>query len=74
VAFKKELEHLVHLKVLSLQGASEWGSPTFVTSKKDNTICWVSNLQELNKEVLRNQHPLPIINDILRKQTGYAFV
>ncbi len=39
----------------------------------DITVCWVSNLQELSKVVLRKQYPLPIISDILHKQTGYAF-
>ncbi len=73
VVFKEELDRLVHLKVLSLQGASIWGSPTFVTPKKENTICWVSDLRELNKVVLCKQYPQPIINDILCRQTGYAF-
>jgi hypothetical protein len=73
VAFKKELDCLVRIGVLSPQGASKWGSPTFVTPKEDNTVCWVSNLRELNKVVLRKQYPLPIINDILHKQTSYAF-
>ncbi len=72
-AFKKELDRLVQIGVLSRQGASKWGSPTFVTPKKDKLLCWVSNLQELNKVVLRKQYPLPIISDILCKQTGYAF-
>jgi hypothetical protein len=72
-AFKKELDRLVQIGVLSPQGASKWGSPTFVTPKKNNTACRVSNLRELNKVVLRKQYPLPIISDIQRKQTGYAF-
>jgi hypothetical protein len=42
-------------------------------SKKDNTVYLVSGLLELNIAVLCKQYPLPIINDILRKQTGYAF-
>ncbi len=39
----------------------------------DNTVRWVSNLQELNRVVLHKQYPLPIISDIPRKQTGYTF-
>jgi hypothetical protein len=43
-AFKKELDRLVQIGVLSPQGASKWGSPTFVTPKKNNTVGWVSDL------------------------------
>ncbi len=43
-AFKKELDCLLQIGVLSPQGFSKWGSPTFVIPKKDNTVCWVRNL------------------------------
>jgi hypothetical protein len=59
---KKELLHLVEMGVLSLQGASEWASPTFTTPQNDGRVCWVSDLQELNKVIKQ----LPIIWDILQ--------
>ena len=68
--FKKELQHLVKLGVLSLQGSSEWVMLSFITPKKDGRVHWVSNLQKLNKVIKWKQYPLPLIMDILQKKSG----
>jgi len=72
-AYKKERDHLVELGVLSVQGASEWGHPSFITPKKDGHVRWLSDLRELNKVIRRRKYPLPIITDILRRRKGYKF-
>ena len=66
--FKRELDHLVELGVLSYQGSSEWTSPSFIQSKKDGRVRWISDLRALNNRIKRKQYPLPITQDIRRKK------
>jgi hypothetical protein len=71
--FKRKLEHLICLGVLVPQQESKWASPSFIIPKKDGSVCWISDLQQLNKVIKRKQYPLPIITDILQKHFGYKF-
>jgi hypothetical protein len=41
--FKKELDHLIKMSVLAAQQESEWASPSFIISKKDGRIRWISD-------------------------------
>ncbi len=65
--------HLCEIDALQPQGVSEWSSLTFITPKKDGRVNWVSDSRELNKVVRQRQYPLPIIQDILRRHSGYKF-
>ena len=71
--FKRELDHLVELGVLSPAGASEWQMPSFIIPKANGTVRWISDLRELNKVIKRKVYPLPMIKDVLTKRKGYKF-
>ena len=43
--FRKELLRLCKLNVSEPIGESEWAQPLFITSKKDGTVCWISDLR-----------------------------
>jgi hypothetical protein len=51
----KEVERLCELGVLEMQRpASEWALLSFIISKKDRTVCLLSNFWEVNKRFVRS--------------------
>jgi hypothetical protein len=46
------VERLCKLGVLERQPASEWASPSFIIPKKDKTVCFLSDFQEVNKRLI----------------------
>jgi transposase InsO family protein len=73
--FYKELQRLVQLGVLEeVDGLVDYAAPTFIIPKKDGTVRWVSDFRELNKIIRRKVYPLPHINRLLRKRSGYSFL
>lgn len=72
--FKQELDRLVKIGVLSPCGRSTWISGSFIIPKKDKTVRWISDFRALNKALKRKVYPIPRIQDILSRRSGYKFL
>jgi hypothetical protein len=69
----KEVDRLVKLGVLEWQPASEWASPLFIMPKKNRTVRFLSNFQEVNKRFIRKPFPIPKISTVLQELEGFTF-
>ncbi len=69
----KMIERLCELGVLEQQQASEWASPSFIVSKKNKTVHFLSNFWEINKRVIRKPFPIPKICTVLQELEGFTY-
>ena len=49
---------------------SPWGAPVLFTKKKDKTLRLCIDYQQLNKVTIKNQYPLPRIDDLFDQLRG----
>jgi len=70
---KAEVERLVKIGVLKKVNRSEWAAPTFIIPKKDGSVRFISDFQELNKKILRKPYPIPNIQDMLLNLEGFQW-
>ena len=68
---KVELDRLIKLGVLKQINASEWAAPTFIISKKDATVRFISDFCKLNNCIKHKPFPIPKIQDLLLKLEGF---
>ena len=71
--FKKDLDRLVAIGVLTKVNRSEWAAPAFIVPKKDGRVRFVSDFRKLNKHIKRTPYPLPHIKDMLLKVSHFTY-
>ena len=59
--------------VLTWQPESEWASPSFIETKHDQTVRFLSDFRAVNKRIVRNPFPLPKISTVLQEMEGFTF-
>ena len=64
---------IVEIGVLRKINISEWAAPTFIISKKNGTVRFISDFTELNKIIRRKPFPIPRIQDLLLKLEGFKY-
>ena len=72
-ATMKELNRLIDLGVVEFQPKTEWASPSFITAKKDRTVCFLTGFREVNKHLVRKSFPLPKISTVLQELEGFTY-
>ena len=65
-----ELNELEKQGTIEGVDSSEWFSPIVVTRRKNGKICMGVDMRELNKAVVPDSHPLPLIEDVLAELCG----
>ena len=60
-SLKKEVDRLIKIEVLQKIYNFQWAAPTFIISKINNTVQFISDFRELNKRIKRKPFPIPKI-------------
>ena len=70
---RTEIDRLCLLGVLEPCDDSEWGAPSFIIPKKNNTVRFLSDFRKLNACLKRKPFPIPKIQDMLQKLEGFKY-
>jgi hypothetical protein len=70
---KHEIERLVNLGVLKRCSDSEWAAHTFIISKKNGTVRFISDFRKLNEMLKRKHYPIPKNAQMLQELEEFAY-
>ena len=69
--FPKELKCLVKIRVLYLVQHSQYGTPVFITPKKEVTVRFITDYNRLNQKLARNPYLLTRIVETIQQLEGF---
>ena len=59
--------------VLTSVQKSQYGTPLFITPKKESTVSFIAEYLRLNQKLVRNTYPLPRIGETMQKLEGLQY-
>ncbi len=57
----------------SFQPSSKWAAQSFIQSKKNKTVCFLTIFLEVNKRLVRKPFPIPKISTMLQELEGFTY-
>ena len=66
--FQREIDRLEKIGVLRKETektASAWASPSFIITKSDDSVRFLSDFRKLNTIIIRKPYPIPKILDLM---------
>jgi len=66
---KKQLEELLEKQFIR-PSVSPWGAPVLLVKKKDGSMRLCVDYRQLNKVMIKNRNPLPMIDDLMDQLVG----
>ena len=71
--FHKEVECFFSARHIKKVNWSEWGAPTFIRTKKNGTVRFLSDFRKLYKRIRRKTFPIPKIQYMLLNMEGFKY-
>ena len=56
------------------QQAFEWSAPSFIIPKNDQTVQFISDYREVNKQIVSKPFPIPKISTVLQELKGFILL
>ncbi len=69
----ERIQRICALTVLEWQPSSEWAAPSFIQPKKNKTVRFLTDFQEVNKRLVRKLFLIPKISTILQELEGFTY-
>ncbi|MFN9983067.1 MAG: hypothetical protein ACK53Y_24285, partial [bacterium] len=70
---KNEIKRLESLGLHTQVASPEWAAPTFIITKKNNTVRLITDFCGLNKCLIRKPYPIPKVPDIFRGMEKFKY-
>jgi hypothetical protein len=68
---EKKLDQLETMEVIEkVEGPTPWVSPVVVVPKKNGDVRLCVDMRQANQAVMRERHPIPLVDDVLQKMNG----